>query len=303
MFVVLVCRSVRRLSCGCFLLQASVPFAVVGRCPTLTGSPRSTLRQGINWLDAYSVCCYAARNGRASTLVSVQFKFREQVAAAPPICCGVQDNLGSWHGKPMPIPPAGCVFICNTRFGAAMTNATGPSAAGLAGADKYGQGEQRRLVGIYEPFVCLQQPAFAPLSAIDLLPRMPGSAFAPVREIGSGAFGQVSPCVAALQLQNLRRSALHPLCMYRALLSCGHVATFRMSTRDALARMTCSPASVCLSTFAPIRARHAQISNMSGTMASSESVSASQSHAWRQWRSWHVLVAHVIRRADRPPAV
>jgi hypothetical protein len=99
----------------------------------------------------------------------------------------------------MPIPPAGCVFICNTRFGAAMMNATGPSAAGLVGAEKYGQGEQGQYVGIQEPFACFQHAAFAPLSAIDLLPRMPGSAFAPVRDIGSGAFGKVSPCVAALQ--------------------------------------------------------------------------------------------------------
>jgi len=98
---------------------------------------------------------------------------------------------GVHHGKTAMMPPAGCVFVANTRLGQLETRGVA-DAAGLAGADKYGQDKpvvQRALVRQFAMFA----PPTPGLRALDAVPRLPASAFAVVQQIGSGAFGKVRP--------------------------------------------------------------------------------------------------------------
>jgi hypothetical protein len=104
----------------------------------------------------------------------------------------VQETYGSWYGKPMPIPPAGCVFLRGARVGCCSTQGQG-NARGLLSADKYGQ----------DPFHD-RLPALRGLLAtetrsqglgLDSLERWPEAAIVHIREIGAGAFGKVRPCL------------------------------------------------------------------------------------------------------------
>lgn len=98
---------------------------------------------------------------------------------------------GAHLGKTAMMPPAGCVFLANTRRGQLETRGVA-DAAGLPGADKYGQD---RAGGWWHALSPRQAALFAPPPpaprALNAVPRVPASAFTVVQEIGSGAFGKV----------------------------------------------------------------------------------------------------------------
>lgn len=89
----------------------------------------------------------------------------------------------------MMIPPAGCVFLANTRLGQNVTNGVA-NASGLLGADKYGQDTS----GTYQPKAVAASAFALPrpgLRALDLVPRLPSTKLIVMRQLGSGAFGKV----------------------------------------------------------------------------------------------------------------
>lgn len=104
----------------------------------------------------------------------------------------MQDRYGTRHGKTVPTPPAGCEFISRTRVGQHETNGTA-LAAGLLGADKYGQDQ----AGKTDPW-CLFR-AWPAAGAEDTrqaqplahLPRIPDTSVHFLNQIGAGAFGTV----------------------------------------------------------------------------------------------------------------
>jgi hypothetical protein len=97
----------------------------------------------------------------------------------------------------MMTPPAGCVFIYNTRQGQALTHGTA-QAKGLAGADKYGQDQldpvcQHVFNRLSAPRLAAPGSALlvSPLRSIGKVPQVPDTCFQHIREIGAGAFGKV----------------------------------------------------------------------------------------------------------------
>jgi hypothetical protein len=89
----------------------------------------------------------------------------------------------------MMIPPAGCVFLANTRLGHHLTNGIA-NASGLLGADKYGQD-----IAMHQQLIPSPPSSFAlprsGLRALDLVPRVPVTSLKVIKQIGSGAFGKV----------------------------------------------------------------------------------------------------------------